>query len=56
MYASNAQREFFNANRGKLGRQGVDVDEWNQASKGAKLPDHAKGAMKLAAKPPKKKR
>jgi hypothetical protein len=37
-YRSLAQERYFNANRGKMERQGVDVDEWNQASKGADLP------------------
>lgn len=40
-YASQAQEKFFNANRGKLERQGVNVDEWNRASKGKKLPKKA---------------
>lgn len=40
-YVSNAQRKFFNANRGTLEKQGVDVDEWNHASAGSKLPEHA---------------
>ena len=39
-FASDSQRKFFNANRGKLEKQGVDVDEWNHASKGMKLPEH----------------
>jgi len=39
MYDSNAQRRYFNANRDKLEKQGVDVDEWNRSSKGAKLPE-----------------
>lgn len=38
-YVSDAQRRFFNANRKQLASQGVDVDEWNQASKGKKLPE-----------------
>lgn len=38
-YKSEAQRKFFNVNRKKLEAQGVDVDEWNQASKGKKLPE-----------------
>lgn len=38
-YVSDAQRRYFNANRGKLEKQGVDVDEWNQASKGKDLPE-----------------
>jgi hypothetical protein len=40
-FVSAAQRGYFNANRGKLERQGVDVDEWNHASQGLKLPEHA---------------
>jgi hypothetical protein len=32
-YKSEAQRRYFNANRAKLEAQGVDVDEWNAASK-----------------------
>lgn len=39
-YVSQAQERYFNANRGKLEAQGVNVDEWNQASKGMKLPAH----------------
>jgi hypothetical protein len=38
-YKSEAQRRYFNANRSKLERQGVDVDEWNKSTKG-KLPEH----------------
>jgi hypothetical protein len=41
-YKSQAQERFFNANRKKLEAQGVNVDEWNQASKGKKLPKKAK--------------
>jgi hypothetical protein len=37
-YKSLAQERYFNANRAKLERQGVDVAEWNSASKGKKLP------------------
>jgi len=37
-YKSQAQERYFNANRGKLEKQGVDVGEWNSASKGMKLP------------------
>ena len=37
-YVSDAQRKFFNANRASLEKQGVDVDEWNQSSKGKRLP------------------
>ncbi len=38
-FKSQAQERYFNANRGKLEKQGVDVNEWNQASKGMKLPE-----------------
>ena len=37
-YKSIAQERYFNVNRAKLEAQGVDVDEWNAASKGKKLP------------------
>ena len=37
-FKSDAQRKFFNANRAKLEKQGVDVEEWNSATKGKKLP------------------
>lgn len=38
-YQSKAQERFFNYNRSKLEKQGVNVDEWNQASKGKDLPE-----------------
>lgn len=38
-YASKAQVVYFNVNRKKLEKQGVDVAEWNHASKGKKLPN-----------------
>lgn len=41
-YKSRAQEKFFNANKKKLEKQGVDVNEWNQASKGMKLPKKVK--------------
>ena len=41
-YKSKAQERYFNVNRAKLEKQGVNVDEWNQASKGKKLPARAK--------------
>jgi hypothetical protein len=37
-FKSHAQQAFFNANRDKLEGEGVDVDEWNAASKGKTLP------------------
>jgi hypothetical protein len=49
-YVSKAQEAYFNANRKKLEAQGVDVDEWNSASKGKKLPDKVKKAGKKTIK------
>lgn len=40
-YKSDKQRKYFNANREKLEAEGVNVDEWNQSSKGLKLPQRA---------------
>lgn len=37
-YKSKAQEKYFNANKDKLKAKGVDVSEWNKASKGKKLP------------------
>jgi hypothetical protein len=37
-YKSEAQRKFFHANKTKLEKQGVNVKEWDKASKGKKLP------------------
>ena len=49
-YKSDAQRKFFNANRDKLEKQGVDVDEWNDASEGKKLPNRVKKKKEAPAK------
>jgi hypothetical protein len=37
-YKSEAQRKYFHANKKKLEKQGVDVEEWDKESKGMKLP------------------
>jgi len=42
-YKSKAQERYFNANKSKLEKEGVDVDEWNADSKGKKLPDKKDG-------------
>ena len=47
-YKSQAQAAFFNIHKKELERQGVDVNEWNSASKGMKLPK-----KKTASKPKK---
>ena len=55
-YRSDAQRKYFNANRKELESEGVDVNEWNQASKGKKLPEKIgsiKKKRKLASIKPK---
>lgn len=45
-FKSEAQRRYFEANKAKLERQGVDVKEWEDASKGLKLPERAPKAKK----------
>lgn len=47
-FKSKAQQAYFNANRGKLEAQGVDVNEWNQSSKGKKIPER-KGKKHIKA-------
>ena len=41
-YVSSAQEKYFNANKKALEAKGVDVNEWNQASKGLNLPKRIK--------------
>ena len=41
-YKSKAQAAYFNMNKKKLEKQGVNVNEWNAASKGKKLPKKVK--------------
>jgi hypothetical protein len=50
-YKSRAQAAYFNANRAKLEKQGVDVNEWNAASKGKKLSKRVAkhGGVKLSS-------
>ena len=43
-YESQAQEAWFNLHKKKLEAQGVNVDEWNQASKGLELPEHSQKA------------
>lgn len=38
-YKSIKQEKFFNANKAKLEKQRVNVNEWNKASKGKSLPE-----------------
>ncbi len=39
-YKSMAQAAFFNIHKKELEKKGVNVDEWNEASKGKQLPNH----------------
>ena len=41
-YKSVAQEKYFNVHRRELEKKGVNVDEWNKASKGKKLPKRVK--------------
>lgn len=41
-YKSKAQAAYFNTHKKQLERQGVNVNEWNAASKGKKLPKKVK--------------
>jgi hypothetical protein len=38
-YKSKAQESYFNANQKELEAQGVNVNHWNEVSKGLKLPE-----------------
>lgn len=51
-FKSEAQRRYFEANRAKLEKQGVNVAEWEQASRGKHLPERVKPKLK----PPEKKK
>lgn len=37
-YKSEAQRKYFHANKEKLEKEGVDVNEWDKDSEDLKLP------------------
>ena len=50
-FLSESQREYFNKNKARLEAKGVNVDKWNKASEGLKLPKRVK-----KKKPIKKKR
>ena len=40
-YKSQAQAGFFHTHKAQLEKQGVNVDEWDAATKGKKLPERA---------------
>jgi hypothetical protein len=46
-YRSQAQRRYFHSHKEELEKQGVDVSEWDQASKGKKLPKKVKPKKKI---------
>ena len=39
LYKSEAQRKFFHANKESLAKQGINVEAWDKASEGKKLPE-----------------
>lgn len=41
-YKSEAQRNYFHANKEKLEKKGVDVEEWDLESEDLKLPKKVK--------------
>ena len=41
-YKSLAQEKYFHANAKKLAKQGVNIKEWDSATKGRKLPKKVK--------------
>lgn len=45
-YKSLAQERYFYANKKKLEKQGVNVNEWDKATKGLKLPKKVKPKKK----------
>jgi hypothetical protein len=49
-FKSQKQEKFFNANKAKMKKKGVNVDEWNKASKGLKLPKTAPKENSLSKK------
>lgn len=49
-YKSKAQAAYFNIHKKELERQGVNVNEWNSATKGKKLPKRKTVSKKKAKK------
>ena len=45
-FRSKAQERYFNANRAELEKSGVNVQEYNEASKGKDLPERVKPKKK----------
>ncbi len=55
-YASKAQAAYFHIHRAELEKQGVNIEEWDAASKGKKMPEHAKSYHRLMSSAPPKSR
>lgn len=49
-YKSQNQAAYFNIHKKQLEAQGVNVDEWNAASKGKKLPKRVKSSQWMRGK------
>lgn len=49
-FKSLAQAAYFNIHKKQLEKQGVNVDEWNAASKGTKMPEHTPKKLKVRVK------
>lgn len=54
-FKSQAQAGYFHTHKAQLERQGVDVDEWDAATKGKHLPERAgdsprRGTLKMKVK------
>lgn len=47
-YVSKAQERYFHANRARLESQGVNVAEWDAATKGKTLPERKKQKVHTA--------
>jgi hypothetical protein len=54
-FKSKAQEAYFFANKDRLEKQGVDVDEWANASKGMSLPSRVGKPKKVKGAPKPKK-
>jgi len=48
-FKSQAQAGYFHTHKAELEKEGVDVDEWDKATKGKKLPKRAKKTHKMNA-------
>ena len=49
-YKSLAQAAYFHIHKKELEKKGVNVSEWDAASKGTKMPEHAAKKTKIRIK------